>query len=83
MAQKYRCTIKKPGKVGEPSSKYGYPGGGELFEQDIARHVAESEALYEEFVEWMKSRQVDPSTVRAMFVRFYYEFCEVRSENHG
>ena len=83
MAQAYICRVAKSGKVGETSSKYGYPGGGDLFVEDLARHAAESQALYEEFVEWMKSRQIDPDTVRSMFVRFYYEFCDVRSENHG
>lgn len=76
MRPNYRCTIKKPGKVGEPSSKYGYPGGGEQFEKDIAQKAQEAEALYTDFVEWMKERNVDPDTVRSMFVRFYYEFCE-------
>lgn len=73
MNAKYKAKVARRG-VGEVSSKYGLPGGGEQFERDIARHIAESEALYDEFVEWMKDHQVNPSTVRSMFVRFYYEF---------
>lgn len=70
----YRCTCAKSGKVGEPSSKYGYPGGGEQFERDIAQRKEEAEALYLDFVEWMKSRNASPEDVRRLFTRFYEEF---------
>lgn len=39
-----KCTVAKPGKVGETSSKYGYPGGGEAFVRDCQRR-AEDVAL--------------------------------------
>jgi len=71
-------AAKKNG-VGEVSSKYGYPGGGEQFEKDIAQKLEEAEALYQEFVKWMKERNADPETVRLMFVRFYEEF--IKGEN--
>lgn len=73
MRPKYRCTIKKPGKVGEPSSKYGYPGGGEQFEKDIQAKAEAADVLYAAFVEWMREHNADPETVRAMFVRFYFD----------
>lgn len=69
----YRCTYARPGKVGEVSSKYGFPGGGEAFERDIVQHLEEAEALYQDFVEWMKSRNVTPEDVRRLFTRFYEE----------
>ena len=80
MSSKYHCTVSKPGRVGEVSSKYGYPGGGEQFEADIAQKAMEAEALYEKFVAWMVECQVTPDTVRSMFVRFYYDFCETKKE---
>ena len=73
----YRCTTAKSGKVGEPSSKYGYPGGGEQFEKDIAQKAWDAKVLYEEFVEWMMERKVEPEVVRLMFVRFYNEYCNI------
>lgn len=72
----YRCTCAKPGKVGELSSKYGFPGGGAKFDQDMARHRERSEALYLDFVEWMKSQNATPEDVRRLFTRFYQEFFE-------
>ena len=62
--------------IGEPSSKYGYDRDGSMFEADIKRHIEENERLYKEFVDWMKERNVDPETVRRMFIKFYYEFIE-------
>lgn len=69
-----RCTFAKRGKVGEVSSKYCYPGGGEQFEQDIAKKFEEAEALYQDFVKWMREREADPKIVRMMFVRFYEDY---------
>lgn len=83
MRPKYRCAVAKAGKVGETSSKYGYPGGGEQFEKDIAQKAAEAEALYSDFVKWMKEREVDTETVRMMFVRFYTEFCDIGRVNEN
>jgi hypothetical protein len=68
-------TARRNG-VGEPSSKYGYPGGGEQFERDIRQHHYEAEQLYDEFVEWFKERKAEPETVRLMFIRFYDEFID-------
>lgn len=51
-----KFSQKRYRNVGELSSKYAYDKAGEQFEQDIQRHIDESEKLYAEFVEWMKKR---------------------------
>jgi hypothetical protein len=60
--------------IGEPSSKYGYDRTGEQFERDIQANNERAEALYSDFVEFMKSRDVDPRMFRWMFLRYYEEF---------
>ncbi len=69
-----KFSQKRSRNVGEVSSKYGYDRTGEQFESDIRRHIEEGEALYSEFVEWMKSRNVTPDTFRNLFSRYYEEF---------
>lgn len=69
-----KCGYARKNGVGEVSSKYGYPGGGEQFERDILEKKQRSEALYAEFVAWMKERGISPKEVRHMFIRFYDEF---------
>lgn len=68
------CNVRKSTGVGETSSKYGYSNGGDLFEQDIARHLEEIDTLYAELIEWMKSKNVDPRKFRPLFARYYEEF---------
>ena len=70
----YVSRTARKGCVGEPSSKYGYPGGDEQFERDIARKFEEAEALYQKFVNWMQEQEADPEIVRLMFVRFYEDY---------
>lgn len=60
--------------VGELSSKYAYDRDGKQFETDIQRHIDESEKLYVEFVEWMKTKDVSPDKFRALFRKYYDEF---------
>lgn len=60
--------------VGELSSKYAYDRDGKQFEADIQRHIDESEKLYADFVEWMKSKNVTPDKFRVLFKRYYDEF---------
>ena len=67
------CRIKNHG-VGEVSSKYGYDRDGRQFESDIQKHQEHYEALYESFVEWMKTKDVSPDSFRYMFTRYYEEF---------
>lgn len=71
-----KCTVAKPGKVGETSSKYGYPGGGEAFIRDCQRHEERYNQLWSEFVEFMRSHDVNPAELRTMFTRYYEEFLE-------
>lgn len=62
--------------VGEPSSKYGYDRTGEQFERDMQAHRERYEFLWNEFVEFMKSHDVDPRAFRRMFTRYNEEFLE-------
>ena len=71
---KYR--IKPYKSVGELSSKYCYDKDGKQFEADIQKHIDESEKLYSEFKEWLKSKNVTPDKFRALFRRYYSEFIE-------
>ena len=68
------CTTRKNNGVGETSSKYGYANGGDLFEQDVQKRYEEYEVLWNEFVDWMKSKDVDPRKFRYMFTRYAEEF---------
>lgn len=68
------CKRAKRGRVGEMSSKYGYPNGAELFEKDIKEKQERADRLWAEFVDFMKSRNITPSELRSMFVQYYEEF---------
>jgi hypothetical protein len=68
------CKRAKKNKVGEVSSKYGYPGGDDRFISDMQAHEARYNYLWGEFVEFMKSHNVIPSELREMFTRYYEEF---------
>lgn len=37
---KYKCTITKCGKIGDPSSKYGYDKDGSQFNADMEKHYS-------------------------------------------
>ena len=60
--------------IGEPSSKYGYDRTGEQFERDIQANNERHEALWNDFVEFMKSHDVDPRAFRRMFTRYNEDF---------
>lgn len=62
------CKRAKSDKVGEVSSKYGYPGGGKQFIRDCQAREARYNYLWTEFVEFMHSHDVNPAELRAMFV---------------
>jgi hypothetical protein len=68
------CTVAKKNKVGETSSKYGFPGGGDRFVSDMQAHEERQKFLWGEFVEFMKSHNVTPSELRSMFTRYYEDF---------
>ena len=67
------CKIAKSG-VGEVSSKYGYDKDGSQFEADVQKRFEEYESLYADFVEWMRSKNVDPRKFRSMFMRYHEEY---------
>lgn len=77
---KYVCKWVGNG-IGDPSSKYAFDKGGKQFETDIQRHFDESEKLYSEFVEWMKSKNVSPDVFRSMFRKYYDEFIKGESDD--
>lgn len=62
--------------VGELSSKYAYDRDGKQFEADIQNHICETETLYAEFKDWIKSHNVTPDKFRDLFRRYYTEFIE-------
>ena len=69
--------IKNPTRnVGEPSSKYGYDRDGKQFEADLKAHEERHNYLWAEFIGFMKSHDVTPPELRAMFTRYYEEFLE-------
>ena len=64
----------KKGGIGEPSSKYGYDRTGEQFDADIQANNARMETLWNDFVEFMQSHEVDPRKFCFLFVRYHEEF---------
>ena len=58
-------------RVGELSSKYAYDYDGSQFEADIKAHKERYEFLWNEFIGFMKSHNVDPRELRSMFTRYY------------
>lgn len=66
--------IAEHNKVGETSSKYGYPGGGDRFIADCKAHEERQKFLWTEFIDFMKSHDVTPSELRSMFAKYYEEF---------
>ena len=41
-----KCTVAKNNKVGEMSSKYGFPGGGDRFVSDMQAHEERQNFLW-------------------------------------
>lgn len=60
--------------IGDPASKYGYDRDGSQFAADIEANNKRYEENWKAFVEFMKSRNVDPRAFRNMFTRYYEEF---------
>ena len=75
MKNEYR-VMKVNRSVGEVSSKYGYDKDGSQFEADIKAHQERSQFLWNEFVKFMKSHNVDPRCFREMFIRYHDEILE-------
>lgn len=62
--------------VGEVSSKYGYDP--DQFTKDIENDQLRYAELWDAFVQFMKSHNVDPREFKAMFLRYYEEFITER-----
>lgn len=59
-------------RVGEVSSKYGY--NPEQFDKDLEARKALYDALWADFLKWMKGRGVTPDEARALFRRLFEEY---------
>ena len=70
------CRKAANGKVGEVTSKYGYPGGGDLFEADLKAAEERYNFLWTEFITFMKSHNATPEEFRGIFARYYEEFIQ-------
>lgn len=68
------CKTAKKNRIGETSSKYGYPGGGDQFTADLKAHEERHQQLWEAFVLFMESHNATPEEFRTMFTRYYEEF---------
>ena len=62
----------KSHRVGEVSSKYGY--NPEQFDKDMEARKARSDALWEDFLEWMKLHGITPDEARGLFRRMFEEY---------
>jgi hypothetical protein len=69
-----KFSQKRYRNVGELSSKYAYDKDGTQFDADILSKIERSEQLYNDFVKFMKERNVIPSELRTMFTRYYEDF---------
>lgn len=69
-----RMTIIKRHRVGEVSSKYGY--NPEQFNKDMEARKARSDALWADFLEWMKAHEITPDDARGLFRRLFEEYLE-------
>lgn len=74
MQKPHRVIRPATRNVGDPCSKYGYDRTGEQFEKDIQANIELYEAMWNDFVEFMKSHDVDPRMFRRMFTRYNEEF---------
>ena len=70
----HRTERKTTRNVGDPCSKYGYDRDGSQFMADIQNKIEQNELLWNEFVEFMKSHNVDPRKFRFLFAKYHEEF---------
>ena len=76
MAKEHRIIRPVTRSVGDPCSKYGYDKTGEKFNKDIQAHFERGEYLWNEFVKFMDSHDIDPRFFRTLFTRYYDEFIQ-------
>ena len=65
-------TRIKRHRIGEVSSKYGYNPG--QFDQDLEARKARSDALWADFLGWMKGHEITPDEARVLFRRLFEEY---------
>ena len=65
-------TKIKRHRIGEVSSKYGYNPG--QFDQDLEARKARSDALWADFLGWMKGHEITPDEARVLFRRLFEEY---------
>lgn len=63
-------------RVGDPSSEFGMPDGGEKFMEKLKTQYERYSALWADFVQFMRDHNVTPEELRVMFTRYYEEFIE-------
>ena len=61
-------------RVGEVSSKYGYCP--EKFDKDLEARKARSDALWADFLGWVKEHGLTPDKARELLLRLYEEYLE-------
>lgn len=68
-------TRIKHHRVGEVSSKYGY--NPEQFDKDLDTRKDRSDALWADFLGWMKQHEITPDEARGLFRRMFEEYLSV------
>lgn len=68
-------TRIKRHRVGEVSSKYGY--NPEQFDKDLEARKTRSDALWADFLGWMKGHGITPDEARGLFRRMFEEYLSV------
>lgn len=61
-------------RVGDPSSEFGMPDGGEKFDRKLQERAERAEHLWKAFVGFMQEHDVRPDELREMFTRYRDEF---------
>ena len=59
-------------RVGEVSSKYGY--NPKQFDRDMEARKARSDAMWADFLGWMKLHKIMPEEARGLFRRMFEEY---------
>ena len=68
-------TRIKRHRIGEVSSKYGYNPG--QFDQDLEARKARSDALWSDFLGWVKAHGLTPEDARGLLLRLREEYLNV------
>lgn len=63
-------------RVGDPSSEFGMPDGGEKFERKVQARIERASHLWEAFVGFMQEHDVRPDELRTMFAKYWEEYLQ-------